>query len=73
MGLSDFSVKMQDTLASGPFMKIVHVLGDDVHVKHFFQASQYTVSFIGLGHYDLATSLVVKLQHQARIGFEALR
>ena len=54
-------------------MEVVHVLGDNVHVKHSLQPGQSTVSFVGLGRDDFATSLVVELQHQARVGFEALR
>ena len=64
-------MKVEHTLASGPFMEVVHVLGDDVHVKHLLQPGQSTVSFVGLGRDNLPTSLVVEFQHQARIGIEA--
>ena len=52
---------MEHFLASCPFVKVVHILGDDVHVKHLLQPGQHEVSFVGLGRDNLPTSLVVKL------------
>ena len=64
-------MKVKHVLTSGTFMKVIHVLGDNVHVKHLLQTGQHEVSFVGLSRNNLPTPLVVEFQHQARIGIEA--
>ena len=51
-------MKVEHTLASLTLMEVVHVLGDNVNVKHPLQQGQRAVSFVGLGCDNLPTSLV---------------
>ena len=44
---SDFPMKVKHVLTSGPFMQIVYVLGDNVHVN-LLQPGQRAVPFVGL-------------------------
>jgi hypothetical protein len=67
----DFPVQMEHAKASRTLVKIVHILGHNMHVKHVLQPGQNLMTFIWSGGKDLPTSLVVKLQHHGRIGHKA--
>jgi len=72
-----FSVHMDDIAATGPFMKVVNILGDQQHFtgEFRFQSGQGQVGGIGLHcvAQQLLATQIIELVHQAGIGGETFR
>ena len=60
-------MQVDDLRRAGPFVKVVHVLGDDGHVEVFLQFGDDLVGAVGQGLLELAPALVVELEHKALV------
>ena len=65
-------MQVQHATAAGTLVQVVHILGDDPHVKVFFQLHEAQMGGIGLGVNQLFAPLVVELVDERRVAQEAL-
>ena len=64
-----FTVHMEQPMASGPFVQVVDVLGDQqkVAVEFVLKSGQGMVSRVGLHFFQLGAASVVETLHQFRV------
>ena len=66
-------MQVKDIRASRTLVKVVHVLGHNVHLEAGFEAGQGEVSFVGTSGDDLTPALVVEFQDKLGVGLKSFR
>ena len=69
-----FTMQMQDVCTASPFVQVVHILCDDIHlVSHLFQLSHQQMPLAWLGSKQFLTPCVVEVRHKGRVAHPSLR
>jgi hypothetical protein len=63
---------MENMSAARPFVKVIHILGNDMCFVFLLQGHQCLMTSIGPGLQQLSAPLVVKIKHQLRVAPESL-
>ena len=54
-------------------MKIIHILGDDMHIEALFELHKSAMPCIGFDLFELAAALIVKVKNKLGIAFPRFR
>ena len=72
-GLGQFSVKVDNTGAPCPLVKIIHILGNHLNIIIFLQGGYCNVGRIGLNLGKLSPPFIIKIQDHLPITVPALQ